>query len=79
MGVFGIGAALPIVALAYASRSAMIRLRGRLMQAGKTGKLLLGGFMIALAVLMLTGLDRPIEAWRVEQSPAWLTNLTTRY
>lgn len=79
MGVFGIGAALPIVALAYASRSAMIRLRGRLMQAGKTGKLLLGGFMIALAVLMLTGLDRPIEAWLVEQSPAWLTNLTTRY
>ncbi|SDH74189.1 cytochrome c biogenesis CcdA family protein [Propionivibrio dicarboxylicus] len=79
MGVFGIGAALPIIVLAYVSRSAMVRLRGRLMQAGKTGKTLLGGFMIAIAVLMLSGLDRPMEAWLVEQSPAWLTHLTTRY
>jgi len=79
MGVFGAAAALPVVALAYVSRGAMVRARGRLMQAGKTGKVLLGAAMVALAVLILSGVDKWIEAWLVDQSPAWLTQLTTRF
>ncbi len=79
MGVFGIGAALPVVALAYVSRSAMMKMRGKLMQAGKTGKMLLGIIMIALAALILTGVDKSVEAWLVDQSPSWLTKLTTRF
>jgi len=79
MGVFGIGAAMPIVALAYASRSAMTKMRGELMQAGKFGKLILGAIMIALAAMILSGADKPVEAWLVDHSPAWLTKLTTRY
>ncbi len=79
MGIFGIGAALPIVALAYVSRSAMTKMRGKLMQAGKTGKMLLGAIMIALAVMILSGADKPIESWLVDHSPAWLTKLTTRF
>ena len=35
LGVFGVGAALPIVGLAYASRTATSRMRGNLLQAGK--------------------------------------------
>jgi cytochrome c biogenesis protein CcdA len=79
MGVFGVGAALPIVALAYVSRSAMARMRGKLMQAGKTGKMLLGAAMIALAAMLLSGADKPVETWLVNHSPAWLTKLTTRF
>ena len=79
MGVFGIGSALPVVALAYVSRSAMMKMRGRLMQAGKTGKMLLGIIMIALAAMILTGVDKPVESWLVDHSPAWLTTLTTRF
>jgi len=79
MAVFGIGAALPVVALAYVSRGAMLRMRGQLMQAGKTGKMLLGAIMIALAAMILTGADKPVESWLVDQSPAWLTKLTTRF
>jgi cytochrome c biogenesis protein CcdA len=79
MGIFGAGAALPVVALAYVSRAAMIRVRGKLMQAGKTGKALLGAIMVSLAVLILSGMDKLIEAWLVEQSPAWLTQLTSRF
>ena len=78
MGIFGVGAALPVVALAYVSRGAMMRMRGKLMQAGKTGKTLLGAIMVSLAVLILTGTDKLMEAWLVDQSPAWLTQLTTR-
>lgn len=79
MGLFGIGAALPIVALAYASRSAMSRMRGSLMQAGKRGKAVLGAAMIAIAVFIVSGIDKPVEAWLVEHSPDWLTQLTTRF
>jgi len=79
MGVFGAGAALPVVALAYVSRGAMLKMRGKLMQAGKTGKILLGAIMVVLAALILTGTDKLIEAWLVDQSPSWLTQLTTRF
>jgi cytochrome c biogenesis protein CcdA len=79
MGIFGAGAALPVVALAYVSRGAMMRMRGKLMQAGKTGKALLGAIMVSLTVLILSGTDKLMEAWLVDQSPAWLTQLTTRF
>lgn len=79
MGIFGLGAALPVVVLAYVSRGAMMKMRGKLMQAGQTGKVILGGIMITLAVMILSGADKPVETWLVEQSPAWLTKLTTRF
>jgi cytochrome c biogenesis protein CcdA len=79
MGIFGIGAALPIVALAYVSRSAMLKMRGKLMQAGKTGKVILGAVMIALSALILSGTDKAMESWLVDHSPSWLTSLTTRF
>ncbi|MDH0519507.1 cytochrome c biogenesis CcdA family protein [Achromobacter xylosoxidans] len=79
MAVFGVGAALPLVALAYVSRTALGRTRSKLVQAGKVGKVLMGAVMLALAVLILTGADKLIEAWLVEHSPAWLTRLTTRF
>jgi len=79
MGIFGVGAALPVVALAYASRAATSRLRGKLMQAGQTGKMLMGGILLAVAVMVLSGADKPLEAWLVDHSPEWITQLTTRF
>lgn len=79
MGIFGLGAALPVVALAYVSRSAMNRMRGTLIQAGKNGKIVLGSIMLAIALLILSGADKTVEAWLVDHSPAWLTVLTTRF
>ncbi len=79
MGTFGVGAALPVVLLAYVGRSAMSKMRGSLMQAGKAGKTILGGTMIALSVMILAGWDKPLEAWLVDVTPNWLTQLTTRF
>lgn len=79
MGIFGLGAALPVVALAYVSRSAMAKMRGKLLQAGKTGKIAMGVIMVAIAGLILSGIDKTIEAWLVTHSPAWLSALTTRF
>jgi len=79
MGIFGLGAALPVVALAWLSRTTMTKARGKLMQAGKSGKALMGLVMVAIAVLILTGADKPLEAWLLNASPLWLSNLTTRF
>ena len=79
MAVFGIGAGTPLVILGSLSRASIIRVRGKLFAAGKTGKYLLGGIMLLLGVAILTGLDKSFEAWAVRVSPEWLTNLTTRY
>jgi len=79
MGLFGVGAALPVVVLSGLSRAAAGRLRGGLLRAGQVGKLLMGAIMLAVAALILTGADKPLEAWLVDASPAWLTVLTTRF
>lgn len=79
MLVFGIGAALPLMVLGFVSREAMMRWRGRLMEAGKGGKMLLGALLLAVGLLIATGMDKRLEAYLVDISPQWLTNLTTRY
>lgn len=79
MGIFGLGAALPVVGLAYLSRAAMMKVRGKLMHAGKAGKIALGAVMVGIALLILSGADKQLEAWLVAISPVWLTSLTTRF
>jgi len=79
MGLFSLGAALPFVILGYLSRTAMMSLRGRLLQAGRAGKVALGSAMLLIAIATISGRDRRAEAWLVNHSPAWLTNLTTRF
>lgn len=79
MLVFGLGAALPLLVLASVSRQAMLRWRGRMMQAGRTGRLALGGGALVVAAMILTGFDHRLEALLVAASPEWLTDLTTRF
>jgi cytochrome c biogenesis protein CcdA len=79
MAAFGLGAALPLVVLGALSREALLRWRTRLMQAGQTGKLAMGAVLVAAGLLILSGLDKRLEALLVDASPAWLTELTTRF
>lgn len=79
MVVFGLGAGTPLVALGSVSRATMFRVRGRMLAAGKLGKASLGAILIVLGLAVLSGLDKSFEAWIVEVSPQWLTDLTTRY
>lgn len=79
MTAFGLGAALPLLALGLLSRRMTLRGRDKLLSAGKYGKLALGALLIALGGLILTGLDKSVEAALVSASPAWLTELTTRF
>lgn len=79
MLAFGIGAGLPLAALGALSRERLLGLRDRMMSAGQGAKTALGLVVVAVALLVLTGYDKIIEAALVEASPGWLTNLTTRF
>jgi cytochrome c-type biogenesis protein len=79
MAAFGIGAAMPLLAIGLMSREALARWRNRLLSAGRGGKALMGGLLLVLGALILSGFDKRLEAMLVEVSPAWLTDLTTRF
>jgi cytochrome c biogenesis protein CcdA len=79
MGLFGLGAALPLLLLGLLSREAIMRWRGRILDAGATAKAGVGGLLVLVSLLILTGADKEIEATLVRASPAWLTELTTSY
>ena len=79
MAVFGIGAGLPLILLGLLSRATLMRVRSRLMSAGKFGKGLLGAAFILIGVAIVSGADKRIEAVLVDASPQWLTELTTSF
>ncbi len=77
MAIFGLGAGLPLALLGMLSRGAMMKAKGRLGNAGKFGKQLLGGFLIVISLLVMTGQDKALESFLLKHSPDWLTDLTT--
>jgi cytochrome c biogenesis protein CcdA len=79
MLAFGLGAAIPLVVLGLVSRDLMLSWRDRLRSLGQGMKAGLGVVLVSLGVLVLSGLDRSIEAVLVEASPQWLTDVTTRF
>jgi len=79
MVAFGLGTAVPLLVVGSLSRQALMRWRGKMMSAGKTGKMVLGGGALAVSALILTGTDHVLEGALVAASPAWLTDLTTRF
>ena len=79
MLLFGLGAAMPLLLLGLLSRETLLRWRTRLYAAGKTGKVTMGIILVAIGFLVSSGLDKKIETVLVDVSPAWLTELTTRF
>jgi cytochrome c biogenesis protein CcdA len=79
MVAFGVGAALPLLLLGLVSREVMLRWRDKLLQTGQSGRTILGVLLFVIGFLILTGLDTKLEAFLVDISPMWLTQLTTRF
>jgi cytochrome c biogenesis protein CcdA len=79
MAIFGLGAGLPLALLGMLSRGAMMKVKGKLGNAGKLGKQLLGGFLILISLLVMTGQDKTLESFLLKHSPDWLTDLTTTF
>ena len=79
MLAFGLGAALPLTFLGLLSRKAVLRWRTRLVASGARAKAAFAVVLVAIGVVVLTGLDKRIETSLVDSSPPWLTDLTTRF
>lgn len=79
MTVFAAGAALPLVLFGLVSRQALIAWRGRLLSVGSGAKIALGIVLVATGLLILTGLDKPLQTFLLDLAPEWLSDLTTRF
>ncbi len=79
LGLFGVGAAIPLVAAAYASRRGFGAVRGWVLENTTRLKNVFGLLIGALGIAILTGGDKWLEARIVQILPdAWVT-LTTRF
>lgn len=79
MFVFSIGAATPLVAIAYGSRQGLKSRKDLFMRFGRAAKPILGAILLLCGILVLLGMDKAIETTLVDIMPDWLTHLTTRY
>ncbi|MDD4913481.1 MAG: cytochrome c biogenesis CcdA family protein [Methylococcales bacterium] len=77
MLLFGVGATLPLILLGTLSQQVDKNNKARLLLTGKTGKMVLGGLLAAVGLLILGGLDKVFEAWVLNHFPEWLIRLTT--
>ncbi len=79
LGAFGLGAASPLVGVAYASRAGFLTARHWLVAHGQTMR---RGFAFLLAltgVAILSGMDKLLEAAFIRLLPQTWLDLTTRY
>lgn len=79
LGMFGLGAALPLMAAAYASRALFARMRRWVLGHGEDLRRAFALLIGLMGVAVLTGADRWLEAKLLGMLPdAWL-ELTTRF
>lgn len=68
---FGLGCALPLVAIGYASG---LQLK-TISNSAKYGKYILAIALILLSVMILTGFDKTLEIWALNWLPDWVTSI----
>jgi cytochrome c-type biogenesis protein len=79
MAIFGLGAATPVVALAYGSRLVVLGRRDRLRRVSTAAKPIMGIAIATVGLLVLTGFDKIVETNLTNVMSDWLLNLTTHY
>jgi cytochrome c biogenesis protein CcdA len=77
MAAFGIGTAVPLLALAAVSREVLLRWRGRLVGAAGGMKSALGAVLVLAGIMTLTGWDRHVQAYLAGMVPGWLSAVST--
>ncbi|MDF2114020.1 cytochrome c biogenesis CcdA family protein [Roseiarcaceae bacterium H3SJ34-1] len=78
MSAFALGAATPILLLAYGSRQAIMARRDWMARTSRIGKPLMGAAFFGIGLFILTGLDKIVETSLTNAMPEWLANVTTR-
>lgn len=75
MLTFGLGTASVLLFAAFASAHLLGRVRPGALKTASTGKRVLGWTLLALALLVITGLDKVLEAWALTILPDWAVSL----
>jgi cytochrome c-type biogenesis protein len=75
MLAYGVGTAGVLLLAGIVSDRMLVRWRPTLLRSGGRGKKLLGWTLLALGVLVLTGVDKYLEALAVGLVPAWVFTL----
>ncbi len=79
MASFSVAAVVPLAAAGLASRSVFIRRRDAAARIGRVGRRVAGWTLLGIGLLVLTGIDKALEAWLLDHAPTWLIDLTTRF
>ena len=79
MAAFSLGAATPLLALAYGSRQAIGARRERLARFAATAKPAMGVLLLIVGLSVLSGFDKRIETVLTDAMPDWWIALTTRF
>ena len=79
MAVFATGMASIFLGFAYASRRFLARRREGLVAIGARARKLFGWLLVAVGVMILSGLDKVLETLLLGVMPEWLVALTTRF
>jgi cytochrome c-type biogenesis protein len=81
MFAFSLGASSVLLALAYGAREVLARRKAALMDLATSGraKLIFAALFIGMGVMILSGLDKLMEAALIRAMPEWLIDLTTRF
>jgi len=78
MSAFALGAASPILLLAYGSRQAILARRDWMARLSRVGKPVMGAAFVGIGIFIVTGLDKLVEASLTRAMPDWLVSMTTR-
>lgn len=76
LGLFGLGAAIPLVAAAYASRSGFVRVRDWVLARVERVRRLFALLLAAMGIAILTGGDKWLESRVLQWMPDAWVNLT---
>lgn len=76
LGLFGLGAAIPLVAVAYASRNGFVRVRDWVLARVERVRHLFALLLAAMGIAILTGGDKWLEARVLQWMPDAWVNLT---
>lgn len=79
LGAFGLGAAIPLIGVAYASRAGFAKARGWVLAHVHRLKLGFAVLLGAMGLAILTGADKVVEAWVLRTLPQGWLDLTTRF
>lgn len=79
LGVFGLGAAIPLVSVGYLSRATLNRLRAWVIAHGSRAQQVMGALLVLVGLLVLLGGDKVLETALNRWLPSSWLSLTTRF